>query len=183
MTARSRLSQATQPADPTAATQSATKQYVDNQLAPVGTFPSAVGSVNTVGTSVYAAHADHIHKERQATLDRITALEAPAAVTLTDAATIATDASLAKFFRVTLAGDRTLGVPTNPTDAQRALWEFTASAAQRTITLTTGSTGSFELTAGLSAANVIPSGKVGFLAAVYSSSRARWTALAFRVTS
>ncbi|WP_372663575.1 hypothetical protein [Amycolatopsis kentuckyensis] len=104
-------------------------------------------------------------------------------VTLTDAATITTDAATGRHFRATLAGDRTLAAPTNPTDAQRALWELTASGAQRTITLTTGSAGAFELTAGLSAANAIPSGKVAFLAAIYSASRARWTALAFRVTS
>lgn len=39
-------------------------------------FPQAIGTANTVGTSPYFARADHIHKERQATLDRITALEA-----------------------------------------------------------------------------------------------------------
>lgn len=38
-------------------------------------FPQPVGSANTVGSSPYFARVDHIHKERQATLDRITALE------------------------------------------------------------------------------------------------------------
>lgn len=38
-------------------------------------FPQPIGTANTVGSSVYYARADHIHKERQATLDRITALE------------------------------------------------------------------------------------------------------------
>jgi hypothetical protein len=38
-------------------------------------FPQPIGTANTVGSSVYFARADHIHKERQATLDRITALE------------------------------------------------------------------------------------------------------------
>ena len=42
-----------------------------------------------------------------------------AAVTLTDAATIATDASLGNLFRVTLGGNRTLGNPTNPVDGQK----------------------------------------------------------------
>ena len=40
-----------------------------------GQFPSAVGTANTTGTSPYGARADHRHAERQATLDRITALE------------------------------------------------------------------------------------------------------------
>lgn len=103
--------------------------------------------------------------------------------TLTDAATIATDASLGRHFRCTLGADRTLGVPTNATDAQRAMWELTASGAQRTITLTTGSTGAFELTAGISAATAIASGKTAFISAIYSSARARWTVLSYRVLS
>lgn len=37
---------------------------------------------------------------------------------LTDAATIATDASLGNEFTVTLGGNRTMGAPTNPTDGQ-----------------------------------------------------------------
>ncbi len=45
-------------------------------------------------------------------------------VTLTDAATIATDASLGNHFRVTLGGNRTLGNPTNPTDGQKCTWEI-----------------------------------------------------------
>ena len=39
-------------------------------------------------------------------------------VALTDAATIAVDASLSNVFTVTLGGNRTLGQPTNPTDGQ-----------------------------------------------------------------
>lgn len=38
-------------------------------------FPQSLGTANTVGTSLSWARSDHIHKERQATLDRITALE------------------------------------------------------------------------------------------------------------
>lgn len=38
--------------------------------------------------------------------------------TLTDAATIAVDASLANNFRVVLGGNRTLGAPSNPTSGQ-----------------------------------------------------------------
>jgi hypothetical protein len=45
-------------------------------------------------------------------------------VTLTDAATIATDASLSNHFRVVLGGNRILGNPTNPTDGQKVVWEI-----------------------------------------------------------
>lgn len=47
----------------------------------------------------------------------------PKVVSLTDAATIAVDASAGNHFTVTLAGNRTLGVPTNPTDGQRVTFE------------------------------------------------------------
>jgi hypothetical protein len=44
-------------------------------------------------------------------------------VTLTDAATINTDAASATHFRVTLGGNRTLANPTNMVDGQRMTWE------------------------------------------------------------
>jgi len=45
-------------------------------------------------------------------------------VTLSDAPTIVTDASLSNHFRVTLTDDRILGLPTNPYDGQKILFEF-----------------------------------------------------------
>lgn len=63
-------------------------------------------------------------------------VKAPA--TLADAATIATDASLADLFRVTIAGNRTLGNPTNPTDGQVVRWEIKQDATGgRTLALDT----------------------------------------------
>jgi len=60
----------------------------------------------------------------------------PAPVALTDATTIATDASLGSHFRVTLGGNRTLGNPTNLSDGQKLLWELIQDATgSRTITL------------------------------------------------
>ena len=78
------------------------------------------------------------------------------AVTLTDAATIAIDASLGSVFKVTLAGNRTLGAPTNSTDGQtitilvrqdgtgsrtlayNAVYQFNTTNAQPTLTITAG---------------------------------------------
>jgi hypothetical protein len=62
----------------------------------------------------------------------------PAPVTLTYAATIATDASLSNTFRVTLAGNPLLGNPTNPTDGQVTTWEITQDGTgSRTLALDT----------------------------------------------
>lgn len=116
------------------------------------------------------------------TSDTLTALLAPPApVTLTDGATVNTDAAAGSLFRLSAAGDRTLAAPTNAADAMLRTWEITASAAQRTITLATGSSGAFVLTAGTSASYTIASGKILYLLARYDSTQARWVVLGQRV--
>ena len=64
---------------------------------------------------------------------------APAVVNLTDAATIAVDASLGNDFRVTIAGNRTMGNPANPANGQQIIFQVTQ-----------GSGGSFTLSWGSS---------------------------------
>lgn len=56
-------------------------------------------------------------------------------VTLTDASTIALDASLGNTYRVTLGGNRTLGTPTNPSDGQTIVLEVKQDGTgSRTLT-------------------------------------------------
>src|SRR5690242_9351887 len=50
---------------------------------------------------------------------------APAVVNLTDAATIAVDASTGNDFRVTIAGNRTIGTPANPVNGQQIIFQVT----------------------------------------------------------
>jgi hypothetical protein len=114
---------------------------------------------------------------------RVTALESAGIVTLTDGASIATDASAGKHFRVTVAGDRTLAAPTNAADGMHRIWEITASAADRSLTLTTGSSGSFELTTNITSPITITNSKTLFLGATYNATRSRWTVLASKATS
>jgi hypothetical protein len=101
-------------------------------------------------------------------------------VALTDATTIATDASLGNHFTVTLAGNRTLGVPTNPKNGQRAIWEFTQDATgSRTITLATG-TGGFALGTDVAAVTLTTTAsKADFMGAIYNSTAQKWRVLAF----
>ena len=62
----------------------------------------------------------------------------PDPVALSDAATIAVDASLGNHFRVTLGGNRTLGNPTNATDGQKLLFEIIQDGTgSRTLALDT----------------------------------------------
>jgi hypothetical protein len=98
-------------------------------------------------------------------------------VALTDAATIATDASLGNHFRVTLGGNRTLGNPTNPTDGQKIMWELIQDGTgSRTITLG----GAFTLGTEISSTTLsTAAGKRDFLGAVYNAGASKWYVIAF----
>src|SRR5215217_79222 len=143
-----------------------------------------LGSVdNTADTAKPVSTAQQTALNLKADATRVAALEADTIVALTDAATVATDASLGRTFGVTLGGNRTLGVPTNPTDGMNRTWRFRQDATgTRTITLTTG-TGGFVL--GSQIANTTltaTANKVGYMTARYDSSYpggARWCVLAF----
>jgi hypothetical protein len=113
---------------------------------------------------------------------RVTTLESAGIVALTDGATISTNAAAGKHFRVSIGGDRTLAAPTGAVDGMRRVWEVTASATNRNLTLATGTAGSFELTTNISSPITINSGKTQFIGAIYNSSRDRWTVLASQAT-
>jgi hypothetical protein len=87
------------------------------------------------GTEVYKVTADAqnatqlngVAAASYARLDQaqnFTAGQGVTFVALTDAATITTDAALSNYFRVTLAGDRTLANPSNPRDGQTIEWHI-----------------------------------------------------------
>lgn len=100
-----------------------------------------------------------------------------ASVALTDATTIATDASLGNYFRVTLGGNRTLGNPTNMVDGQKCIWELIQDGTgSRTITL--GS--AFALGTDISAVTLTTTAsKRDFLGAIYNSTATKWYVIAF----
>lgn len=106
------------------------------------------------------------------------ALAAPNIVTLTDAATVATDASLGSHFRVTITANRALGAPTNPTDGQRALWEVTASGGARTLT-PAGGAGGFAFGSDITALTATASGKTDLIGAIYSAPANAWRVVAY----
>lgn len=104
------------------------------------------------------------------------------AYALTDAATIATDASLAGRFTVSIAVDRAMGVPTNAVDGDLRIWEVKNTAGSaKTLTLPTTAGGwvPMETVEGTPvavgpAANPIPAGEVLVLVCYYSSSQSGW---------
>jgi len=101
----------------------------------------------------------------------------PSPVVLTDASTLATDASLGTHFRVTLGGNRTLGNPTNPTDGQKIMWEFIQDGTgSRTITLASA----FAIGTDISSVTLTTlSGKRDFMGAVYNAVTSKWYVIAF----
>jgi hypothetical protein len=94
---------------------------------------------------------------------------------LTDAATIAVNASLGNHFRVTLGGNRTLGVPTNLVDGQRFTIEFIQDGTgSRTLTHTTGVAGSYQFGTDITGVTLTTTaGARDIVEYIYSSSKAR----------
>lgn len=98
-------------------------------------------------------------------------------VDLVDAATILTDAHLGNHFRVTLAGNRVLANPTNPTDGQKGIWEIRQDGTgSRLITL--GSQFSFGTDMPFVTFSTL-AGKRDFLGAIYRASLNKWDVIAF----
>jgi hypothetical protein len=102
---------------------------------------------------------------------------APTVVFLTDAATIAVDASLGNDFRVTIAASRTMGNPSNPTDGQKVTFQITQGAAGAS-TIAWGS--SYEFSTGLPQPTLsTAAGVTDLLAFIYNASIGKWLLAAF----
>lgn len=101
-------------------------------------------------------------------------------VALTDAATIAVDASLGNHFRVTLGGNRTMGVPSNPTNGQRIMFEIVQDGTgSRTITFA-GGAGGYSFGTDITGVTLTTTAsKRDFVGAVYNSTANTWYIIAF----
>lgn len=83
--------------------------------APIGTISGIAKGNGANALTAATAGTDYVAPGTNTTF---TKAQRGAFVTLTDAATIAIDASAGNFFRVQLGGNRTLGVPTNLVEGQ-----------------------------------------------------------------
>lgn len=92
---------------------------------------------------------------------------------LTDAATIAVDASLpARIFRVTLGGNRTMGLPSNATDGRMILFEIIQDATgSRTLAFHASYGFGSDITAFTAST---AAGKVDYVGVVYSAALGKW---------
>ncbi len=92
-------------------------------------------------------------------------------VVLTDAATIATDASLGNVGDVTLTASRTMGAPTHPTDGQRFLWRI-KQGGSGSYTITWDS--AFDWGTGGAPTLSTTVGKTDLCGGLYNAASAKW---------
>jgi hypothetical protein len=141
-------------------------------------FKKAAGAVavGAVGATVLAEATASPASAALATVVEPGGL-APAVVPLTDAATIAVDASLGNDFRVTIAGNRTMGTPANPTNGEQIIFQITqGSGAPYTITWASG----YQFSAGLPQPTLSTSaGQTDLLGFVYNATTGTWLLAAF----
>lgn len=102
---------------------------------------------------------------------------APAVVGLADAPTVVVDASLGNDFRLTLAGNRTMGNPSNALSGQQIIFQVTQGTGAPFI-LTWGS--SYEFSTGLpQPALSNAAGQTDLLGFIYNSATGTWLLAAF----
>lgn len=168
------------PADPASSTQASNKNYTDTQVAT-------------------KANTSHTHAESDVTsLTSDLALKAPLAsptftglatfakmvqtpVTLTDASTVAVDASLGNTFRLTMTSGigatRALGNPTNSTDGQMIIIEVIQDGTGSRL-LTYGTNYAFGTTV-TSPVLTTTASKADFIGFMYNSTAGKWRCIAF----
>lgn len=110
---------------------------------------------------------------------RITTSPKNQEVTLTDAPTVATDASRGTIFTLSTSFERTLGAPTNPSKGQRAMWVVNNTASSGiTLTLDTG-TGGFAFGSTINTLSDIAAGKKDIIGAYYNGNANKWYVVAY----
>ncbi len=98
-------------------------------------------------------------------------------VNLVDAATVTLDSALGSEFVLNASGDRTIAVPLHAVDGQTMIIRHKAIGANRTLTLTTGSTGSFRFNATISTMSATSSGLTDYIGCIYNGTDAKWDLL------
>ena len=158
--------------------QSSTRQRAGQVLSRRKIVKGVVGAaaVGAGGAVLTAATASSASAAVQATTVESGAL-APAVVSLADAATIAVDASLGNDFRVTIAGNRTMANPANPSDGQQIIFQVTQGSGG-SFTLTWGS--GYEFSTGLPQPTLsTTAGQTDLLGFVYNAAKHAWLLAAF----
>ncbi len=99
-------------------------------------------------------------------------------VALTDGATPALNAALGNTFTLAAGGNRTIAAPTNAVNGQKIVILHTASAADRTLALTTGA-GGFSFGTDITALTATTSGLTDLIGCIYNSTSNRWWVISY----
>lgn len=99
-------------------------------------------------------------------------------VALTDGATPALNAKLGNVFTLSAAGDRTIAVPSNPKSGQKITIRHTASSADRTLALNTG-TGGFRFGTTITGLTSTTSGLTDYIECLYNSTANKWDVISY----
>lgn len=100
-----------------------------------------------------------------------------APVSLTDASTIYTDASLGNVFDVSIAGNRIMAEPTNPVDGKAILYRITQSGSNNLITWNSA----FSFGAGSAPTLSTVSGKMDLIGFQRSAAKGKWLCTGFTI--
>lgn len=140
-------------------------------------FKGAIGvaAVGATGAVLTHAAAPALAAQDAATIE--SGAVGPAVVNLTDAATIVVDASSGNDFRVTIAGNRTMGIPANPVNGQQIIFQVTqGSGGPFTLTWDSG----YEFSSGLPQPGLsTTAGQTDLLGFIYNAAKDIWLLAAF----
>jgi hypothetical protein len=129
-------------------------------------------TINAVGTA-----ANTINGPLTVTGTFSAAVATPTVVNLNDAATIAVNAAAGSDQRVTIAGNRTLGNPTSPTDGQKVIFQITQGAGGP-WTLSYGT--AYEFSAAIPQPTLSGgAGRTDLLGFIYNAAKGTWLLVAF----
>lgn len=102
--------------------------------------------------------------------------------TLSDIASVTLDASLSTMFKLTATGDRTILAPTNAPasgETQKITIAHVASGGTRTLTLTTGSAGSFRFGTTITGLTITGSGLTDYIDCIWNQTASRWDVVGY----
>lgn len=135
------------------------------------------GVLTTDTISVVGTATNTINGPLTVTGTFTTAVATPSVVSMADAATVAVNAASGSDQRVTIAGNRTLGNPTNPTDGQKIIFQITQGAAGP-WTLSYGT--AYEFSAALPQPTLSGgTGRTDLLGFIYNAAKGTWLFVAF----
>lgn len=101
-------------------------------------------------------------------------------VSLSDSGTVSLDASLGNIFSLAATQNSTISIPTNPTVGQKLIIIFRAISSNRTLSLTTGSTGAFSFGTDITALSETTGGLTDLVGFIYVGSPTfRWVVVSY----